>query len=509
MKYPESILKGRKSIEGCVLGCLFKDILLMKEYKIKESDFISTEGKFYCGILNNLLRNNICEITDTDIRLTSSDDVIQQYKDYGGMKTIEKLKKSVDLKNFQSYLDELCKRNLFMKLVDEEGMDLEIPREIGNTRQSYLEFFKSQHMTSDEIVKFLSLRILNKCETSINNGVKEATGKIPDEYLERLFTGGKLGVLFDKVEDITLLPHISKEVLGLKKKTLSMFGAFVNVGKTTMLCNIILSLASKGQTVLAITNEMEIDDFYTNFIIYIINNFMKYKGINKRKLKSGALLDDEKNIVRKAKEIYDEKFSDNIVLCSTPDSDIEIASSLVRKYSLSKNIDVLCYDTFKQNFDKDGEVSYKDLIKDSRTVYKLCKTYDLIGLCAIQLSQQYFGNLVLDLSMLAGAKQINEILENLFMMRTLYKVELDKNSKYYIHPYRKEKIDGKWEEKEIELDPNGNYRVAFITKARDCQTFEDSNEAVLLSYNGWSGTFKEICLCHPQRGFINQNYLKK
>lgn len=509
MSYPESILKGRKGIEGTVLGCLFKDILLIKEYKIQESQFISTEGKFYFGILNNLLRNNICEITDTDIRLTSTDDVIEEYKNYGGMKTIEKLKKSVDIKNFPAYLDELCKRNLYMSLIDEEGIDLEKVREIGNVNQSYLEFFKSQHMTTDEITKFLSLRILSKCETSIESGVKEADGKIPEDYLERLFTGGKLGILFDKVDDVTLLPHISKEVLGLKKKTLSMFGAFVNVGKTTMLCNIILSLASKGQTVLAITNEMEIDDFYTNFMIYIINNFIKHKTINKRKLKSGALNEEEKEVVRKAREIYNERFADYIILCSTPDSNIDIAASLVRKYSLSRNIDALCYDTFKQNFDKNGEVSYKDLIKDSRTVYKLCKTYDLIGLCAIQLAQQYFGNLVLDLSMLAGAKQINEILENLFMMRTVYKTELDKNSKYYIKPFRKEKINGKWEDKEIELDPNGSYRVAFISKARDCQTFEDSNEAVLLSYNGWSGTFKEICLCNPVRGFINQNYSKK
>lgn len=509
MKYPERILKGRKSLEGCLLGCLFKDILLIKEYKIKETYFISTEGKFYYSLLSNLLKNNISEVTDTDIRLVSPDSMVEEYKDYGGIKTIEKLRKSVDLKNFASYLDELVKRNLYMKIIDEEGIDLELNREIGDRVQSYLDFFEEQHMNSDEITRFLSLRMLNKCENSINSGVKEATGKIPNEYIEKLFEGGKLGILFDKVDDVVLLPHISKEVLGLKKKTLSMFGAFVNVGKTTMLCNIILSLASKNQTVLAITNEMEIEDFYNNFLIYIINNFIKYKGINKRKLKSGSLTEEEKKIVIEAKDIYDDRFSNNIILCSIPDSDIDTAASLVRKYSLSKNIDVLCYDTFKQNFDKDGDVGYKDLIKDSRTVYKLCKTYDLIGLCAIQLSQQYFGNLVLDLSMLAGAKQINEILENLFMMRTLYSVELDKSSKYYIYPYRKERIDGKWEEREIELDPNGNYRVAFITKARDCQTFEDSNEAVLLAYNGWSGTFKEICLCRPHRGFINQNYSKK
>ena len=52
MKYPEQILKGRKAIEGSLLGCLIKDIALIKEYNLNEDMFISTEGKFYFNILN-------------------------------------------------------------------------------------------------------------------------------------------------------------------------------------------------------------------------------------------------------------------------------------------------------------------------------------------------------------------------------------------------------------------------------------------------------------------------
>ena len=74
MEYPKAIIKGRKNIEGTVLGCLFQDLLLIKEYDIRYNNFISDEGKFYFGILNNLLRKNILEVTDTDIRLNSTDD---------------------------------------------------------------------------------------------------------------------------------------------------------------------------------------------------------------------------------------------------------------------------------------------------------------------------------------------------------------------------------------------------------------------------------------------------
>ena len=69
MKYPEQILKGRKAIEGSLLGCLIKDIALIKEYNLNEDMFISTEGKFYFNILNTLLKQGVVEVTDTDIRL--------------------------------------------------------------------------------------------------------------------------------------------------------------------------------------------------------------------------------------------------------------------------------------------------------------------------------------------------------------------------------------------------------------------------------------------------------
>lgn len=507
MEYPKSILKGRKNIEGTVLGCLFQDLLLIKEYDIKDSHFLSTEGKFYFGIINNLLRKNILEITDTDIRLNSSDDVIEQYKNYGGMKQIEKLKRVSDLKNFESYIDELFKKNLYMELCD-DGVDLEKEIEIetktGTKLMKYIDIFEL--MTCEEVVKFMQNRLCGKTQGVISNGIEESYGEIPEDFIDELYDGKTMGVFFDSVDDIKLLPYMSKEILGLKKKTLSMLASFVNVGKTTLLCNIILSLASKNQKVLVITNEMKIKDYWTNFLVYIGANMLENRGLTKRKVKSGNLTDEDKNTLIKARKLYNEKFADKLIICSILDSDMDLVEKLTRKYSLSKNIDVLVYDTFKQKF-QGSEVSYKDLIKDSRDADKLCKKYDLIGLCAIQLSQSYLGNLVLDLSMLAGAKQINEILENLIMMRSVYKEELKKDSKYYIHPFIRFKNEkGEWDIKEIDLDKNNTYRILFLTKTRDGETFEDSNTAVLCSYVGRTGTFKEICLCRPARGMINQNY---
>ena len=125
-KYPEVITKGRKTIEANVIGCLFKDILLVKEYNIKYKDFVTDEGKFYFGIIKSLSEKNVSEVTDTDIRMTVSDDIIQQYKKYKGFQTVEHLRNAIDVKNFSYYLDELYKKNLLISLVD-DGFDIEKP----------------------------------------------------------------------------------------------------------------------------------------------------------------------------------------------------------------------------------------------------------------------------------------------------------------------------------------------------------------------------------------------
>ena len=43
---PDYLRKGRKQIEGSVLGVLFQDIMSVKEYKLDDM-FITNEGKGY------------------------------------------------------------------------------------------------------------------------------------------------------------------------------------------------------------------------------------------------------------------------------------------------------------------------------------------------------------------------------------------------------------------------------------------------------------------------------
>lgn len=126
--------------------------------------------------------------------------------------------------------------------------------------------------------------------------------------------------------------------------------------------------------------------------------------------------------------------------------------------------DTVLYDTFKI---QEGDFSFRQdlsLVRDSRELDKLAKKYNLIMLASVQLAEYMKGKLFLDASCLSNAKQIKEILENLFLMRTVYAEELDEKSKFYCRPFRLKKVNDKWIEEEYKPDPNAVWRMVLLRK---------------------------------------------
>lgn len=509
---PSYLTKGRMSVEGVVIGCLFHDILLAKEYAITDDMFITNEGKLYFGIIRKLSSKNVSTVCDTDIRLNCSDDVVSEYKEYGGFRTIEKLKKSVDVKNFESYLDDLQKKNLYISYY-KDGLDLQtkitIEKKDKTIEISWYDLFEK--MTSEQCIQFKTSRETNFQKITLDNTVEENADGIGQEFLDKLKRGEGLGMMFDYVGDSALMPYLSKKIMGFTPKTLNVLSAPTNVGKSTILLNMVLSFADKGEKGLIITNEQSLDDLHMMFITYISNNILKEHCINKRKLKGGNLTEEETIVVERAMRVYNERFAPHLILVSMADHDINQTEKLIRKYKLSKDINYFCVDTLKLDFSDNSDAGYKELIKDSRTLYKLARQFDIVGIASMQTALAHAGELIPGVHQLSSSKAVAEILENLIMIRPLYpSFELDKESKFYINPYKITKNEqGKWVKEPFDLDPKYTYRVAFITKARSCETFTDSQEATILKFDGYSGSCKEICLCNPKPGNINNTQYGK
>lgn len=511
----EIMLSKRGGLEGALLGALFNDITLLEEFNIKEDLFMKSESKIYFKILSILSSKRIAEVTDTDIRLHCPDTLKEAYENNGGYTVIENLRREVSEDNFESYLDDLQKQNYILKL-KEEGLNLDNSIEIklkGRViRKTYLEIFKP--MTCEECVAFMSNRQNTLVDYINKNGIDEYSGEIGDDFLDVLDSGETVGTPMDTVDieenSIRFMPNISRETLGYSPGTLSLVASFVNCGKTTFVTNLALSLVSKGENVLIICNESKVRDFHINFISYIIVNILKNYSLNKKRLKLGNFTPEEKLTVNKARAIYNKYFADNIHLVMLPDANMSVVESMIRKYVFTKEITCFMYDTLKMDFESAGEVDYKNLIKDSRKLDKLTKIYNIIGIATAQISQTYYGELCLDLNMLAGSRQINEVCENIIMFRNVFLTELDKDSKYYMKPFQriKDPITDEWEEREMDLDPSQTYRIMYLTKTRSGVTFSDTGTAILTHFNARSCTFQEIGYVKPVRGSVNTRYYK-
>lgn len=515
MNYPKEIMKNRINKEGLLLGDLFNDILLVKEYKINEDMFVSEKGKFYFTIIHCLIRKDIYKVTDADIKLSITDDMLKTYENLGGFTTIKKLMKISNGENFDSHLDDVLKGNVLMSFVD-DGLDLTNTIEIKNKKgrsieKTYLEIFDA--MNCEQVLSFMQTRISDSIQLPSNNGAIEDDGMIGDDFINSLTEGTELGVPIDSIrfgnENVKFMPTINKEILGLRRGFVTGIGALVNQGKSTLMTEIAMSLAGAGEKVLYITNEMKINDVKLNFIAYTLANVLGQSNITKKKLKSGALTPDELEKVKIAKDIYNSNLGNNIFLISINDSNLEQVKSFTRKYALSKGITCLLYDTFKADY-ATGDEDYKDLIIGSRLIDKLCREFNLVGVIALQISQSFSGNLILDISMLAGSKQVNEVLDSLILFRNLFYEELDNDHKYFCEPYAWVKDEHTHElvKKSVDIDKKGTYRIFFIVKTRDGNTFNDSNTAYLYSFQGKNASVKEICRCTPKRGTITQNYYK-
>ena len=223
-QYPEQILKNSSSNEGLLLGALFNDIMLFKEYNITEDLFISKEGRFYYGVIKALSEKGINTITDTDIRLLLSDDAIKQYKAMKGFDTIVKLKKTADTNNIDTYIDNLQKRNYLMKKVD-DGLDLtkeiEVQTKKGTIVKSRVELFEK--FDCESIISFEQNRDETLVKLTNKSDVHEISPEIPESFLQHLQEGNEMGEMFDTVdiegESVRLLPALSREVLGLDRKS--------------------------------------------------------------------------------------------------------------------------------------------------------------------------------------------------------------------------------------------------------------------------------------------------
>lgn len=510
-RYPKELFEGRLQAEGFVIGCLLNDPLLLDDVQITKEHFATKDGQFYFYLIDKLKQKGITQITQLDIINNFNDRVLEEFENKGGINQLEVMKSATSTSNFDKYADDLFKYNMYVALYDMKYNLLE-KTTYEEKEVIPIELFKK--LDCETVVDFYEGQISRLDVCNIRRGIEECELAIDDDFIQQCIDGEANGVPFDTCgtnidgETIYAFNHISQQCNGYLRGTLNALAGYSSTGKSTMMITMLMALISRGEKVLIISNEQKSTPFKQNLLMFILTQKLKYYKITKKNLTSGKLTEENMEYIKKAQQIYDEEIKNKIFFVGIPSNDMSVVRKKIREYVSLKGVTCFVFDTFKAQLDDiGGEPAWQTLIRDSRTLHELSRKYDIIGIITIQLAIHTLGQLFLNANCLSQSKAIKEILENLLLMRNIYPEELDSDSRYYCKPFRYEKNEnGKWIEKDIEIDKHAEYRMIFIDKCRSGQNSISGNYAVLIKFNGQFGTSHEYCLCRPKNGNIGGSF---
>lgn len=511
--YDHRLLENSLTTEGNVCGVLLSDLTLFDDCGLEPKDFVTKHGRALF-IIGQQLRAKGCVNFD-EITLLSH--ITQDVKDkidseLGGFRAIQNLIDVVSVKNMDAFIDELNKRNILMSLY-KKNFNIFDEMTLDNGRK-IIPYKLFARLSSAEVLDWYEAQVTT-LTTKINSSkiVEEGYVDFDEVFLDSLMNQEEMGESFGdageniKGDTIRTFDFLSRQIMGLKSGTLSAFAAASGVGKSTWLVGLLMSLISKGgHRVCLVSNESQVKDIKIQFLSWFCARYLDEWKITKTKLIAGNLTDEEKKIVQKARECYREKFGKSIKIVTLADADSRLTCQILKNSILRDGTDIVCVDTFKLSFDGNSKENFwLSLVADTRALAELALKYNVIGLMTVQLAINSQNRSWLTADCLSQSKAIKEVLSNLILIRqAVPELEFDKNSPYYISPFRaKQDASGNWYEEPYEPDRSKSWRIIFVNKARRGPTSDDTGVAFLSRFDPEHSSFYETARCKPSRKVFN------
>lgn len=496
--YPEALLKKRMNCEASVIGCFINDIELFDDSGLKAEDFITKDGRILYNVISDL-RNHKCTKFDEVSVMEFTTPERREYIDsfVGGYRSLADMGKCVDETNFDSYVDDLNKQNIVLGLYN-YGFNVTSQVDINGKKVTPIKLFDK--MTADQVVEWYDGKLMGLATGCKGNVIEKGEIDFDDEYFESIKRGEAAGVPFERFADKIdgsasyCLPYFSQKINGLPKG-LTFVGGYSNVGKTTLIIQLILAMVDAGRKAVIITNEQRKKDFQNGFLPLILATHFNYYGVTKTKLKKNALTDEDWEMIHKAREYWRENYTGKILFRSIPDSDVSYAVKEMKRLIVNEGVSTCVYDTFKLDFSNDKDNSWLSLIDDSRKFEALTRQYeDVQVICSLQLAINTLGKLFLDSSVLSMSKQIKEVADTMILCRAMYAEEFDITEKqYYCAPFKSIKGPGDtWTEQEWLPTEHCVYRAVFIEKSRGSgEVSSDTGIGYIFKFDGEHGLWKD------------------
>lgn len=510
--YDERLLERRLTTEGNVCGCLLKNLDLYDDCGLDVLDFVTNNGRLLFLMAKKLRGKGIQKFDEVTFVSTLEQDFVKMVENsLGDYNQVYNVMESVSDKNWESFLDELNKSNVQMKLY-KKGFALFQKIELDNGKSVVpFEFFKN--LSSNEVLEFYE-GVITSMQTKVQNFklVEEGYIDFDDSWLESLKRGEEMGVSYGDAgvdingEEIRTFPFMSSNTLGLKPGTLSAWAGASGSGKSTYMVTVAMSLISKGEKVVMVTNESKLGDLKALFLAWVVYRVFGYYKLTKRKIITGRLTDEDVEMYKKAQEYWREHYAKKIKIEVLSDADAPFSCQLIKRAILREGASVFIVDTMKMTMSENPQDnSWIGLIKDTRNLTELAMKYNVIGIMTLQLTLNALNRCWLDASCLANCKQIKETLSNLVLFRKIFPRELEPDSPYYISPFRrKQNENGDWYDEPYEADPDKPWIIMFSDKTRRGIDSGVDGTAFLCRTDLDHASFYETARCRPTRKLVGE-----
>lgn len=474
MQYPPNITKHRASIEGKLLGCLANDLSLFLNCSgIKSSSMLTDEGKVFFSVLKKVYEKGASnvDLPIIDTVLSDSEILRKEFIKHNGYQAIKNLEKEIVSTNFDTYLSDFSTSN---SALETYKLTIEL--------QEKLESMQNV-MNQDELSAYVDYKLNEIRKNNVSDtGVQSIT--ISDEYLQGLKEKKRIGTPYDG------LRLISNTTRGLHMGNFSLLTASVNLGKSTIMLNMIaMAIVDLGEPVLLYCNESEEYQIQELVLVRTLCTKFEYYGLNRNILAKGEFTSEQEIMIAKARKYIDDNYKDKILFKKANRYSVSEFLSIMRRYAY-RGVRHFFLDTYKSENPSSDKVR-GELIDSSRRIYETCRALNINCFATYQTAPRHkeVQRRGLDESILSEAKAISEVLDVMLACRQLYDNEYT-GEKYDVKPFRYKKKDngeGYYTEY-INLDPTKKYLAISIVKSR----YGVKDFVVLYEMNYAWGLLKEV-----------------
>ena len=483
--------KIRPTLEGNFVMSLYSNPLEgFDDYPINpQKDLLTEDGKFYYNLGYNMVKKGIKIFDEISIATYLNDYPLlqQQFEKKGGYKAIQELSSMLEQENTEAYYNALTKNNAIIKLC-ESGFDVESNMDILNDLS-----------TSNEVFDFYD-SLLNTISLNSTHDISLQTLSYTKKDIELKKSGATIGFQFGKYS-----PLLNSFCNGIPRSGMTMLASYTNGGKTSfMFANIVIPLVEQKTKVCVMSNEQEVMIFKDLLYIYVLTKRLNYWNINRNKIKTLTLNEEDKKYFKEAHKIIKEEYEPYIYYQREFDYGMDNVKKTIKKLA-RQGFELFIYDTFKVS-SMIGDSVWQSFLKDSKDLFQIASKTNVAIITPVQLALGTKNHIRwLDESCLSNSKQIAEIYEEIFTFRDIwndeysscindihsYNFKKDKNGKFEYIKDENGNNNPKKEDIIINQNEGNSYKIFFHTKSRNGEV----GQTVLYQFRPFANDWKELGIC--------------